>query len=189
MAKRKDALMGRGNSKYNLEPDIVERAYKLSLLGLIDDELAIAFGVTKTTIQNWRKTHPDFDEAVQRGKDEADTKVVESLFKRACGFEIQEIEETDGVKGTTRKITKKQIAPDTTACIFWLKNRQSALWRDVNRHEVTGKDGRPIRHKHAHSILPKPDLSDFSDEELAVMDKLGSKYLKEDEENGNGDEA
>lgn len=34
---------------------------------------------------------------------------------------------------------------DTTACIFWLKTR--ANWREVQRTELTGEDGKPLNMK------------------------------------------
>lgn len=80
----------------------------------------------------------------------ADLEIENCLFKRARGYEYEE-ETIEGIVGPngetikkTRKIVKKQMAPDTTAQIFWLKNRQPEKWRDKHHHEITGSDGGPI---------------------------------------------
>ena len=41
-----------------------------------------------------------------------------------------------------RAKTREHVPPDTTACIFWLKNRRKDEWRD--RQEHTGADGTPL---------------------------------------------
>jgi hypothetical protein len=41
------------------------------------------------------------------------------------------IEIVDGQQQVKRvEETERELAPDVTACIFWLKNRQPQLWRD-----------------------------------------------------------
>jgi hypothetical protein len=118
---------------------------------LIDDELATFFEVERSTISLWKRKHKDFFDAIVRGKTIADTEVAESLFKRAKGYEYEEIQtyttssgkdttsdnEDAGVKRETK--TKKQVAPDPTAAIFWLKNRRSKDWRDKQDIEMTGE--------------------------------------------------
>jgi hypothetical protein len=39
----------------------------------------------------------------------------------------------------------KHYAPDTTAAIFWLKNRKPDDWRDRQQHEHSGPAGGPIQ--------------------------------------------
>ena len=67
-------------------------AWSLALKGATDQELAEAFGVSKRTIIRWKKDHPSFAEAYQKGKDIADAKVKKSLYQRAIGFEVTEKE-------------------------------------------------------------------------------------------------
>ena len=60
------------------------------------------------------------------------------MYKRALGYEYTE---TKSIKNESDKIirtetTKKQMPSDVTACIFWLKNRQSASWRDKRDNEI-----------------------------------------------------
>jgi len=123
-------------TKYKGEYD--ELAYKFCLLGATDADLARNFGVSESRINQWKKDHPGFRESIKRGKEIADAEVAERLFRRAKGFEhdSEEIKVVDGeiVRVQTRKI----YPPDTTAGIFWLKNRQKASWRDKTEQEVSG---------------------------------------------------
>lgn len=47
--------------------------------------------------------------------------------------------------GVIVKQTIKHYPPDTTACIYWTKNRMPERWRDVRQTELTGKDGGPVK--------------------------------------------
>ena len=56
-----------------------------------------------------------------------DYQVENALLKRALGYQYDEITYEDGEK--IKRVTK-QVAPDTTAQIFWLKNRRPSKWKD-----------------------------------------------------------
>lgn len=101
-------------ARYKTEFDELAKNY--CLLGAKDDDIARFFGVTDRTLRNWKNEHPSFAEACEHGKAYADALVARSLYNKALGG-------------------------DTTACIFWLKNRQKHAWRD--RHEIdhSGKVG------------------------------------------------
>jgi len=121
------------------QDDYAVQAYKLCLLGAIDTELADFFEVSESTINKWKLEHEIFSESIKEGKEEADFKVAESLFHRACGYSHPEdkIFNNGGEEMVVR--TTKQYPPDTTAGIFWLKNRQKDKWRDKTEQEFTGK--------------------------------------------------
>lgn len=107
-------------------------AYKLCLLGAIDKELASFFEVNVDTVNEWKKVHKEFSVSLREGKLEADTKVADSLFQRACGYSHPE-EKLFLFKGKiVRGETIRQYPPDTAAMIIWLKNRRPDLWRDKN---------------------------------------------------------
>jgi hypothetical protein len=103
---------------------------KLCRLGATDKELADFFEVTEQTINNWKEAHPTFFESIKRGKIEADANVADRLYQRALGFEhdSEEIKVADGE--VIRVPIRKIYPPDSTAAIFWLKNRRSKEWRD-----------------------------------------------------------
>ena len=110
--------------------EYAEQSYKLCLLGYTDKELATFFNVCEATINNWKLNHSDFLESLKKGKALADGEIVDSLYNRALGYEHPD----EHISNFQGEITKTKIikhyAPDTTACIFWLKNRQPDKWRD-----------------------------------------------------------
>jgi hypothetical protein len=122
-------------------------AAALAAQGKIDTEISDLLQIKRKTLWAWRKRYPEFDAAVADGKDVADEQVKASLFKRANGYEYEETEITvsPGESSvSTRKVRKikKHIPPDTTACIFWLKNRRPDEWHDVQRVAPTTPDGK-----------------------------------------------
>ncbi|HEY7866596.1 MAG TPA: hypothetical protein VIC51_11400 [Psychromonas sp.] len=118
-----------------------ELAYKFCLLGATDERLADFFDVCVTTINTWKKEHPQFLASIKRGKAIADAEVASSLYQRALGYSHAEtkIVSYEG-KITDEKDVVKHYAPDPTAAIFWLKNRQPAQWRDKTEQVVTLSD-------------------------------------------------
>ncbi len=133
-----DVVMGRPTD-YKVEFN--EQAYKLCLLGSTDADMADFFNVAESTINAWKLKHPDFSESIKRGKISADANVASRLYKRAIGYEHDEDKIFNNNGEPLIVPTTKHVQPDTTAAIFWLKNRQPKLWRDKQETELTGKDG------------------------------------------------
>ena len=150
-----------------------EQAYKLCLLGAIVADLANFFGVSTVTIDAWKKKHPEFLSALKRGKDDADAKVAESLYKRATGYSHPDVHITVYQGDVTETPITKYYPPDPTSCIFWLKNRQRRKWRDVHQRELSGPGGGPIETQNNNI-----DLSGITDEDLKVAEKLGLKIIR-----------
>lgn len=227
--------------------------------GLSDEQIAKNIGVSRSTLNEWKKRFPDISDTLKKGKDIADREVENALFKRAVGYEFIEVTKEriidTGQKkrhGGESKLTEKewgialayfdkkcaycrndgemtkdhlnplknggelsfsnvvpacrscnsskkdhqwlawyqkqsfydpslakriteyiqftmmypqdnkenekgelivtkevikQIAPDTGAAAFWLKNRKPDVWRDKQEVEHTGKDGEPMTFK------------------------------------------
>ena len=95
---------------------------RLAQFGLIDKEIAYILGVCKQTLNNWKKDEK-FKAALAKGKLVADNKVIKSLYEKALGY----------TKG------ERYYPADTTAIIFWLKNRRPDLWRDKRELEHSGE--------------------------------------------------
>ena len=111
--------------------------------GCSDEEIAEAFGVSVRTVYNWKKAHPEFLQALNECKGKADEAVVESLYARACGLtkrttkKVREVIDADGNKVKLTELIEETLPPDTTAMIYWLKNRQPELWRDRPKQDDT----------------------------------------------------
>lgn len=120
------------------KPEYVEQARKLCKLGATDQELADFFEVALSTLNLWKIEHPAFSESLKLGKETADERVVQALYNRAMGYSHPDtdIRVVDGSIVETPMI--KHYAPDTTAAIFWLKNRRPGEWRDKQELEISG---------------------------------------------------
>lgn len=143
--------LGGAPTKYKNEYD--EQAYKLCLLGATDEELADFFNVTETTVNNWKISFPTFFESIKKGKRIADAEVADRLYQRAKGFEhpseeIKVISMAGAGSVIERVPIIKVYPPDTTAAIFWLKNRQPRQWRDKQDidHTTNGNDLPSVPH-------------------------------------------
>ena len=95
--------------------------------GLTDEQIAKNIGINRTTLYDWKKKEVNIADALKKGKEVIDFEVENALLKRALGYEYEEETYENGI--LTKKV-KKQVPPDTTAQIFWLKNRQVKKWRD-----------------------------------------------------------
>lgn len=102
--------------------------------GLTDEQIAHNIGISRKTLIDWKNKHSDICDALKKGKEVIDREVENALLKRAFGYEYDEITYEDGVM--TKRVTK-QVIPDTTAQIFWLKNRKPAEWRDKAEQQQT----------------------------------------------------
>lgn len=127
-----EGVVGRP-TKYKEE--YVEQAYNYCLLGAIDEQLAVFFDVSVTTLNTWKELYPDFLASIKKGKEIADLEVTQSLKKRASGMKLKKQVVKDG--GIIE--LEDEIPPDTAAMIFWLKNRQPKIWRDKQDVEHSGK--------------------------------------------------
>lgn len=142
-------------TKYKKE--YAKQAFNLCLLGARDSDIARFFEVEEKTINTWKKRHPEFLHSLRQGKDEADANVAKSLYQRALGVTVKETRVSGGGgddEAPSATETTKELPPDTTAAIFWLKNRQRHLWRDKHDHEMTGQDGGPMQLEQTVTFVP-----------------------------------
>lgn len=121
------------------KPEYNEMARKHCLLGATDHELADLFGVSDTTIDDWKEKYPKFVGSIRDGKEIADAQVAESLFKRATGYTAKKVVTANiaGVISDIREVND-YVGPDTAAASLWLRNRQPTKWRDKVDHELSG---------------------------------------------------
>lgn len=117
--------------------EYADQARKYCLLGATDKDLAEFFDVHLDTIFEWRSVHTEFSESIKKGKEQADANVADRLYQRAMGYEHDEVDIKVVMGAIVQTPIRKIYAPDPTAAIFWLKNRQSAKWRDKTQQEIT----------------------------------------------------
>ncbi len=131
------------------------QAEDMARKGLIDKQIANNLGISEGTLYDYQKKYPEFLKALKRGKAPVDVEVENALLKRALGFEYEEIhteyrippgETEPDVKAKPYSIrrVKKFVVPDTTAIIFWLKNRRKDAWRDIRDLGIFDALGEPL---------------------------------------------
>ena len=102
--------------------------------GLTDEQISRNMGIAYSTFREWKKKYSAFSAVLKRTKDVVDREVENALFKRAMGYKYDEVTYERGEE--VKRVTK-EVAPDTTAQIFWLKNRKPAEWRDKIEQQQT----------------------------------------------------
>ena len=128
------------------KPEFIAQAEKLCKLGATDIEMADFFAVDVRTLYRWKSENEQFCQALKAGKEEADDRVERSLFARANGYEHEEVDIRVVQNAIVQTQIRKYYPPDTTAAIFWLKNRKPAQWREMKAIELSGADGGPVDH-------------------------------------------
>ena len=129
--------------------------------GLTDEQIAKNIGINRTTLYDWKKKETNIADALKKGKEVIDFEVENALLKRALGYEYEEETYENGI--LTKKV-KKQVPPDTTAQIFWLKNRKKEQWREKVEVVKTDEDLQNIN-KNISNIAnllnnPKPNRNE-----------------------------
>ncbi|CAH8772241.1 hypothetical protein [Paenibacillus dendritiformis] len=117
--------------------------------GTIDEDIAKKLGVAYSTFREYVKKYPALSAALKKGKEVADIEVENALFRRAVGYQYDEVtREADKVIDPetgelvtvmveTKRVTK-EVQPDVAAQIFWLKNRRPDKWRDKQDIQHSG---------------------------------------------------
>ena len=129
--------MAKGKYEQWLQPEGLLKIEGWARDGLTDEQIAHNMGIAYSTLRVWRDKYPALSAALKKNKEIVDFEVENALLKRALGYKYKEVTKEMVFDKTTEtyemRITKeviKEVAPDTTAQIFWLKNRQTKKWRD-----------------------------------------------------------
>ena len=124
--------------------------------GLSLEQIAKNIGIDESTIYKWKKEKVEIFEALKKGKEVADYEVENAVFKRAIGYTY---EEKTYENGNLVKTVVKEVAPDTTAQIYWLKHRQREKWGEK---EVPNNNDVNERITNIANLLnnPQPNRSD-----------------------------
>jgi hypothetical protein len=105
--------MAKGKYEYWISEDGLILIEGWARDGLTDEQIAHNIGIRRSTLSEWKKTFPDIADALKKTKEVVDRQVENALFKKA-------------------------MSGDTTALIFWLKNRRPQDWRDKRETQLSG---------------------------------------------------
>ena len=114
--------------------------------GLTDEQISREkMHISRSTLNEWKKKYPDISDTLKKGKEIVDREVENALLRKAKGYTVEvkktfKVRIVDYDKKTGKKIREREelqtgidevhIPADTTAQIFWLKNRKPEAWRD-----------------------------------------------------------
>ena len=124
----------------------VEKVRQWASSGLTRDDIAKNMGISTVSLWDWSRKSINLLNALKSGQTVADEIVENALFKRANGYSVDEEQIIYGTNENgeqiilQKKILKKHIPPDTTAQIFWLKNRKPNVWREKREVELSGNE-------------------------------------------------
>lgn len=141
--------MARGKFEYWLTEDGLTLLKGYARRGMNDEQIAAKMHIVPSTLYEWKKRFPEISEALKKGKEVADIEVENSLFKKANGytvdliktFKVRRAEYENGKKVSEHEelvtgIDQMHVPADTTAQIFWLKNRMKGEWKDKPVEDV-----------------------------------------------------
>lgn len=128
--------------------------------GLTEKQIAQNLGVAYSTFRVYKEKYPALSAVLKKGREVIDFEVEGALIKRALGYSYEEItrelvenEITGSAELKVVKTVTKQVAPDVTAQIFWLKNRKPDEWKnDPNKFKLD-KEALELRKKELESRL------------------------------------
>ena len=104
--------------------------------GLTEQQICNNLDISQESLIQYKKEYSELSEALKRGREVIDVMVENALLKAAIGYDYHE-EEIN--KATGEIVALQRTAhPNTTALIFWLKNRKPKQWRDKHELEHSG---------------------------------------------------
>lgn len=140
--------MAKGKYEEWLTPEGLLKIEGWARDGLTNEQISKNIGINPDTLYTWINKFPEISDTLKKGKEVVDRMVENALLKRALGYKYDETtyeQSTDPETGMSRlvttKVVTKEVAPDVTAQIFWLKNRKPEEWRDKQNIEHTGETG------------------------------------------------
>ena len=165
--KPKDQLQKRGR-KSDFRPEYILIAKACARFGAIEDEIANELNIGPATLDRWKQKYPEFRCALKAGKEASDDRVERSLYQLAIGWNGQ--------------------PPNTTAAIFWLKNRRPDRWRDVQQSDgAVGHyliSDRPLTEQEwieQRATIGAKDVTPALPDALGIADKSSNTNGLEDE--------
>lgn len=97
------------------------------MAGATDEDLAKFFGIRESTLNNWKKKHPEFMESLRRGKEVAHGEVANALYQASIGYErtVEKLNKDGEVVEC-----KEWVPGDVGAMKYFLNNRRHRQWRN-----------------------------------------------------------
>lgn len=122
----------------NVKP-CLDRIPKWRKQGMTEEQICQKLGVATSTFNVYKNKYSELVESLKKGKEELIEELQDSLYKRALGYEYEEVKEyiekdDKGNNKVKREVYKKVMHPDVGAIAFALKNLDKDNWKD-NPHK------------------------------------------------------
>jgi len=119
-------------------PDVQEKLMlveKWARDGLTKVQICKNLGISVAALNKFKKQHIELVNALKKGREIAVTEVENALFRRALGYDYEEVKTSirvvDGVETKFTEKTRKHMPPDVAACSILLKNKDKERgWSD-----------------------------------------------------------
>ena len=85
--------MAKGKYQEWLEPEKLILIAGWGRAGLTDEQIAKNIGISRSTLNGWKKKYSDISDTLKQGKEVIDRQVENALLKRAIGYEYEEVSE------------------------------------------------------------------------------------------------
>lgn len=162
------SLIPRTRTPSKWTPQCVSMAYRYAILGATDRQIAEFLEISPDTVDLWKRTHPEFSNALRRGKAEADARQAESLYLCGMGYEYEE-DVVTVYKGTVHVTRVKKYAKrNAWAAYKWLSLRQRQLWHDTQQVDINNTNINRF----------EVDLSGLSTEDLVTLKRISQNQSK-----------
>lgn len=160
----------------NFRTERAREIYYLAKLGAKSSQIAEFFKVSESTVEAWKVSDPEFYEAYRQGTWMFSFEIMETLSKKALGYNYIEVEESQTVtrNGTVVPITKivhKHQVPSDIALFFLLKGKHPDIWGDLSKIQTEGIN--------QQEIAKRIDPEKFTDEEKELIRSIAIKKAKE----------
>lgn len=119
-------------SDYWLTEEGLERVNQWAEKGLSLKQISHNMGIAYGTLFEWQREFPQLNDVIKKGQMVVTEEVENAMFMAATGYEYEEetSELMDNGELKVVKKVKKSQAPNVTAQIFWLKNKNPQEWKD-----------------------------------------------------------
>lgn len=113
----------------------VEVAARLKAAGFSNEDIGYAFGLSRSTIQQWVKKYPQFERAIKEGKAVAKNHIVAKAFRVASGYEYEESNEKYDKEGklVSRSVFNKHQPPNPKIIMWLLCNLEPETWKSEHK--------------------------------------------------------
>ena len=160
-ARKSNGVLNPGSKPGKWNESMIRRAMFLASVGLTEQQISVALDIHKESIYYWKRTKPEFLEALLKGKLEYTERVEQALIESAVGYSHPDTHITVIDGQVIKTPITKHYPPNATAMMFYLSNRARDRWMDSRKVEVG------VSHRH---IL---DLTNRSDKELRILESIG----------------